>query len=154
KFSQAVGLAPQVPQSHHNLALALAKVGRTQEAIEHMQKAVALDPDLSASLLTLGGLYQSNGQIEQAIQTYQEFLKRFPRDSEATRIANLLKGLQSVSRTMGGARSQQGIDSGGGSDYLADVTRTGVWRWPDERMPIRVYIHSGSRLSGFKPDYQ
>ncbi len=159
-LSQAVGLAPDMPEAHHNLALALAKVGKPNDAIGHLEKVVAISPNLSSSWLTLGGLYQSTGQIDRAISTYKVFLQRFPQDSEAPKIANLARGLEKVSRDMGGgptgspvaASAEAGASTAG--DYLAEMTRQGVMRWPESRMPIRVFIHPAEAMPTYHPTYQ
>jgi tetratricopeptide (TPR) repeat protein len=151
KFSGALALAPAFSEAHHNLALALAKTGRTQEAIGHLQKAVELNPDLDPALLTLGGLYQSTGQIDLAIRTYKEFLRRFPADREAGKIANLVKGLEKVNQSMGGNPLADGNFAA--QDYVSEVTRAGFFRWPASRMPLAVYISSGEGVSSFRPEF-
>ncbi len=152
KFTAAVVLAPDLPAAHHNLAVALAKVGRLQEAIEQLQKVLTLDPNLSPALLTLGGLYQSTGQVNVAIQTYREFLRRFPKDSEAPKVANLVKGLEAVSAATAAA---PGADSprADSSDYLAEMLKNGTFRWPDMRMPIKIYVQRGENVPGFRPQF-
>lgn len=162
-LNQAVSLAPDMPEAHHNLALALAKVGKPNEAIGHLEKVVAISPNLSSSWLTLGGLYQSTGQIDRAIATYKIFLQRFPQDSEAPKIANLARGLEKVSRDMAGAQTGSppaaaagtgGLTAGEPEDYLAEMTRQGVMSWPDSRMPIRVFIHPVQAMPTYHPSYQ
>lgn len=151
KLLQAEQLAPEIPEVHHNLGLALAKVGRLPEAIEELKTALSMRDNIDSTWLTLGGLYQSIGQLDQAIKTYQEFLKRFPQNSEAHKITNLVKGLQ-------GERQKQlsvslfGLNSP--NDYYGDVTAQGKLRWPSTRMPLRIYLSPGEGTYAYQPNFQ
>lgn len=78
KLTKAAQLAPQVAEIRNNLGLALAKLGRNNEALTELEQAKALNPGLAATWMTLGGLYQSQGRVIEAINTYSEFLTRFP----------------------------------------------------------------------------
>jgi tetratricopeptide (TPR) repeat protein len=153
-LSRAVSLAPDMPEAHHNLALALAKLGKSDEAIAHLEKVVIIAPNLSSSLLTLGGLYQSIGRIDRAVATYKEFLRRFPQDSEAPKIANLARGLENVSRDMGAGATALTASSTSSADYLSEMTKQGVLSWPESRMPIRVFIHPVQAMPTFRPSFQ
>jgi tetratricopeptide (TPR) repeat protein len=42
---------------------------------------------------------------------------------------------------------------GPGGDYLADVTRQGVIRWPARRIPLKVFIADGNLIPGYRPGY-
>ena len=66
---QAEKMAPQMAEIHNNLGLALAKLGRNSEALQELEAAKQLKPELAATWLTLGGLYQSQGQVKEAIAT-------------------------------------------------------------------------------------
>jgi tetratricopeptide (TPR) repeat protein len=151
KLLEAEKLAPEIPEVHHNLGLALAKVGRLPEAIEELKTALTMRDNIDSTWLTLGGLYQSIGQLDQAIKTYQEFLKRFPNNSEAHKITNLVKGLQ-------GERQKQlnlslfGVNSP--DDYYGDVTAQGKLRWPSTRMPLRIYLAPGDGVYAYQPNFE
>ncbi len=59
---------------HHNLAITLEELGRTEEAIEHWEHVVALKPDLSTAWLALVKLLISLGYKERV----DEILNRMP----------------------------------------------------------------------------
>lgn len=151
KLSQAVDLAPELSEAHHDLGLALAKLGRLPEAIEQLRTTLTMRDDMDSTWLTLGGLYQSTGQLDEALKTYREFLKRFPGNSEAPKIVNLVKGLENEKKKQLAA-TQSGISTA--DDYLADVTAQGMLRWPSERMPLRVYISPGQGVYAYKDDFE
>ena len=177
KLKQAVTLAPDLPEAHHNLGLVLAKLGDVPGAIAEINRAIALKGDLDSSWLTLGGLHQSAGHIQEAIDTYKQFLNKFPNHPMHKKIGDLVSGLTNENRTMAAARQatealQPAVSAGSGqqpsltqaadqSDYVAEVTRAGVFRWPAARMPLKVYVHPGVKIdpasgkpSGFRDEFR
>ncbi|CAM6006184.1 unnamed protein product [Sphagnum balticum] len=49
--------------------------------------------------------------------------------------------------------SKNGI-ANGESDYLGDATQGGITRWPQSRMPIRVFIKTGTDVQGYRPNFE
>jgi predicted Zn-dependent protease len=43
--------------------------------------------------------------------------------------------------------------STGGSDYLADIARDGVYHWLPQRLPLRVFISAGHGVPGYQNHY-
>jgi hypothetical protein len=146
---KAEQLAPDMANIHTNLGLGLAKLGRSQEAIKELETAKSLDPDLAATYLTLGGIYQSQGQVNQAIDTYNEFVRRFPQHKDASKLASLVVGLKkeiaegSIHPGSGGANIQA-------DNYLQEMGSRAN-HWPQNKMPIRVFIRPGDNVPGYKP---
>ncbi|HEY9676430.1 MAG TPA: tetratricopeptide repeat protein [Drouetiella sp.] len=157
KLKQAIAIAPDFAEAHHNYALALAKLGDTPDAIDQLNQALRLKPSLETGWLSLGGLYQSSGNVDEAIKIYKSFLTRFPTSKDAPKISSLVQGLQkefsaettSTVRTLG----MTAPSNPSPKDYLGDVTRQGTMRWPSERLPIKVYMRAGVGVPGFQPKY-
>ncbi|MFX5660789.1 tetratricopeptide repeat protein, partial [Acinetobacter baumannii] len=63
-FAQAVKLGPNLPSGHVDYGIALGKMNKPTEAIRELQQAVQLDPNQPSAWLNLGGLYQTQGQID------------------------------------------------------------------------------------------
>lgn len=63
--------------AHSNLADALMKKGRLDEAIVHFQKAVEIFPNY-LSINTLGDAFMKNGQLDDAIVHFQKAIKIYP----------------------------------------------------------------------------
>lgn len=61
---------------HH--ALALDRLGKSQEAESSLDRAVALDPALDAALLYSGLLRERRGAVDAAAKNYLAYLKRHP----------------------------------------------------------------------------
>ncbi len=155
KLSRAVRMAPQIPESHHNLGIALAKMGRINEAIEELKHSISLKADNPASWLTLGGLYQSTGQLEMAIDAYGSFLTRFPGNAQAGKIAGLVAGLKGE---LARGLARQGVDGTeadqAADDYYEAVVSDARLRWPLEKMPLSVFIAPGAGNRGFQQQFR
>jgi Flp pilus assembly protein TadD len=59
---------------HTNLAIALQDLGRFDEAIQHFQEAVRLDPDNPVALHNLAAALQASGDLEGAESHYRAAL--------------------------------------------------------------------------------
>lgn len=174
ELKQVVQMVPSSAKAHHSFGLALAKVGDNQSAISEFKTAISLNPDLDAAWLTLGGLYQSVGKLDDALATYNEFLKRFDNPklrpdltTACTNVKNLAKGLEAEQQRLKVARDQtaqlrKGYLAGESStllnapaqsdsdDYIPEATRQGhIYRWT--KMPIKVYIADAKGVPGYKP---
>ncbi|MGH9553792.1 MAG: tetratricopeptide repeat protein, partial [Terriglobales bacterium] len=145
-----VQVAPQLADAHHDYGLALAKVGRSKEALQEFKTALQLDPQLANSWLSMGGLYQSSGQIADAIEVYKQFITRFPHSADTPKIAALVEALQKEFPQAAVDRTANSTES---ADYYADVTRGGAIRWKASSMPIKVFIKDGSNVAGYQPVY-
>ncbi len=72
-FREAVRLAPQMPEAHLDLGLALGRDGKLDEAIQSLQTSLRLNPKLSSAHMFLGiFLYQANRQKEASDELKQE----------------------------------------------------------------------------------
>jgi tetratricopeptide (TPR) repeat protein len=147
-LAQAVQLAPNLAEAHLDYGLALAKLSKSDDALQEFKLALNLNPGLDSAWLTMGALYQSSGQLANAIASYKEFLTRFPDNKDATKIASLEHALEKeylLSKPTGDGKDP--------NDYFAQVTRNGVVRWPKSRMPIKVYIASGTGVDNYSPHF-
>lgn len=149
-FRHAAKLAPEFPEVQHNLGIALAKVGKSKEAIVHLEKARKLNPKLASTWLSLGGLYQTEGRIYEALNTYKQYLSRFPNDPAAKKVSSLVKGLTSEAEAEGYTGSQKTQQE---DNYLNEITRRGVVRWSASKMPLHIYIKPGDGVPEYKPEY-
>ncbi|MBP9091554.1 tetratricopeptide repeat protein [bacterium] len=148
---QAEKLAPQMAEIHNNLGLAMAKLGRNNEALRELEAAKQLKPELAATWLTLGGLYQSQGQVNEAIATYSEFMQRFAGHKDASKIASLIAGLKKELAN-GTIPRYTPPDASSRDNYLGELAGH-LTRWPDSKLPIKVYIAPGKGVPGFLPQY-
>ncbi len=74
---------PRASIAHNNLAVLLMKEGRSDEAEEHVWRAVQLDPRSYEALTAQGSLFLENGMTQKAIESYSKALSIQPRYPEA-----------------------------------------------------------------------
>ncbi|HIA54540.1 MAG TPA: tetratricopeptide repeat protein [Candidatus Melainabacteria bacterium] len=150
-LTQAEQLAPELPEIQSNLGMALAKMGRTDEAIVHVEKAVALNPNLPAAEMTLGSLYQSVGRTQDAIRVFKDFQQRHPTSEHIKKIKGLLSMLESESKLQ---TKQPDGSVTGADDYFSSIGLSGsVTKWTQDHMPLKVYIAPTQGVVGYKPGY-
>jgi len=147
---QAEQMAPQIAEIHNNLGLAMAKLGKNTEALQELETAKQLKPELAATWLTLGGLYQSQGQVNEAVSTYSEFLTRFPGHKDAGKISSLVAGLKK--ELANGTIPRQTKQEVNKENYLGELVGH-LTRWPEAKLPIKVYITPGTGVAGYQPQY-
>ncbi len=82
-YRQALAFAPFHAAAHANLGSELAKSGRWEEAREHLETAVRLDPGLAAPQANLGIVFAAEGNYQEAQRYFEESLRLDPVQPEA-----------------------------------------------------------------------
>ncbi len=82
-YAEAVRLVPDDETAHFNLALALARLGRSKEARQHYLEALRLFPEYAEAHNNLGNLLASQGQLDQAIEHFNQAVKAAPDSASA-----------------------------------------------------------------------
>jgi len=84
-FEMAAGRArkesfrfPRSARAHANLGIALAKLGKIDDAIDELQEALSIDPNHLVAGLTVGRILVERGQTDEAKAVYQQLDERFP----------------------------------------------------------------------------
>jgi hypothetical protein len=77
-WSHALKHAPQDPRVHDNLSHALRDLDKIDEALEHAEIAVRLDPTFVTGLHNLGRLLQVSGDRVRAYQMFDRALRLVP----------------------------------------------------------------------------
>jgi TolB-like protein/DNA-binding winged helix-turn-helix (wHTH) protein len=115
---RAITLNPGYGAGHHNVALALALIGRNAEALTHIQRAHELDP-LSLIINTdFGWVYYLGHRYEEAVAQYQKALELDPSFTLAH--FDLALSYSALGRHEE-AISEMQKARGRGSDYLAGL---------------------------------
>jgi Flp pilus assembly protein TadD len=82
--------APDRPEMHCNLAIALVNVGRTAEALPPLYRAIELDPANIPAWSQLGEVYITLGDYRRAEMAYRRVVELTPKDGQALyRVAEL-----------------------------------------------------------------
>ena len=147
KLSQAATFAPDVAEIHNTYGFGLAKLGRTDEAQLELEKAVALKPSLGPAWMTLGGLYQSQGKVQKSLDTYTQFINRFPTHPDVNKVKAIVAGMKKEI-----AEGTLSVDAAAvtGDSYIKEL-KGALYHWPASSMPIKVYITPGAGTPGYKP---
>lgn len=145
-LQQASQLAPNVAEIHNNLGLGLAKLGRTDEAQTELEIATRLKPTLDVAWMSLGGLYQTQGKIKKSLETYGEFVSRFPGHPDVSKVKAIINGMNK--EIAEGVLSAEEV-SAPADNYLKEL-KGQIMKWPASRMPIKVFIASGAGVPGYK----
>jgi tetratricopeptide (TPR) repeat protein len=82
-WDDTVAKCPQNPRAHINLGIALARVGRTPEAIEHLERALQINPDLADAYYHLGLALVQLGRAQEAMNHWEHAVRINPDFAEA-----------------------------------------------------------------------
>lgn len=150
---RALQYAPTLSEAHTALGIALARLGKLDEATEQLRMAIADDPDAALPRLNLGGIYQSDGRLKDALNTFEQFLREFPDCREAESIAERVNMLRvEIER---GRESRRDHSSKSTNDnFLRNVKLKGAKRWASSAMPLKIYLSPGVGLKDFRPEYE
>ncbi len=88
-FAQVVERAPDNVSAHYNLAVIAERKGDVAAARTGYEKAYALDPEHTPTLLNLGKIYRLSGQFDQAIALYEKALALPGREFDVQLLNNL-----------------------------------------------------------------
>ncbi len=82
-FRHALAVTKNNYLAHNNLGIALAKNGRIDEAIQHFQEAIRLEPDFVYGHINLGKALDMKGQTDEEIGQFQEVIRLKPNFAKA-----------------------------------------------------------------------
>ncbi len=77
-LEKVIGQSPGVTAPYVNLAMAYARIGKTEPAERHLKTALALFPDHPAVSNEYGLLLRRNGRFTEAREIYEKALDSFP----------------------------------------------------------------------------
>ena len=81
KYEQAVAISPDQEDLHYNLAIALAKLGKTEDAKKHYEEALRIFPDYGEAHNNLGNLLMNENKLEEAIDQLREAVNSMPENA-------------------------------------------------------------------------
>ena len=78
KLTEAVRIAPDLPNAHYNLGVTLMGLNEEEQAEKHLEFVVVSKADYPHAWLALGQIRLNQGKYRQAVDTFVEALKRYP----------------------------------------------------------------------------
>ena len=101
-MGELVRTAPGSFVAHNNLAVALLRQGRFNEAVPHLQEVLRLNPNHARARFNLGVASLQRGDLRGAVAYFEEGLRRQPNDAAARNF--LGRTLLTLGRTREAAR--------------------------------------------------
>ncbi len=77
-YERTLKYATQSPRLYNDLALGYDKLGKHEEAIAALKKAVEIKPDYGEAYINLGSAYSDMGKYEEAIAAYRKAVEMKP----------------------------------------------------------------------------
>lgn len=140
-LEKAAYLAPRSAGIHCNLGLAYQNSGNINKAIGEFETALKLSTAMPEATLNLAGCYQSVGDNENAINWYGKYLEENPKSLQSKQVEDIMEALK---KSLG-----RGESDPHGPDYYSSISKEGIYRWAQERMPLRIYIEPGLDVVGY-----
>jgi protein O-mannosyl-transferase len=82
-WTHTLAYTSQSPVAHCNLGIALAAKGKLEEAVQHFNQALQLNPDDAKALNNLGKVLTTQGKFNEAMQHFERVLQLNPNDAKA-----------------------------------------------------------------------
>jgi predicted TPR repeat methyltransferase len=82
-FRKVVAMDPDHADAHQNLGNCLGRLGRLDEGLGSLRRALELRPRAASAYRYLGAMLYAHDRVEEAAQVYAAWLSRMPEDPEA-----------------------------------------------------------------------
>lgn len=151
KLVQAQEMAPDDPMINTALGKALVGIGKPEQGVSYLEKALTEDKKYSSAYMGLANAYESMGKYGKAADSFELFLKQRPADASPMH-KDKIKALRKqqafydrVSKLAGGMSS---------TDYFCFATADeGIRRWPSSSMPLTIQVDISNNLKALHPNF-
>ncbi|MGH9701750.1 MAG: tetratricopeptide repeat protein, partial [Candidatus Acidiferrales bacterium] len=118
---RAVELDPNFAMGYRGLAVAYGNVGQIETAQQYIQKAFELKDRASEreKFAIVSDYYSNNGQLDKAIESYQQYIQSYPRDNRPLlNLSIVYLGLGQFDKALGYALQSKDLAPGMANSYL------------------------------------
>ncbi|HEY9676395.1 MAG TPA: tetratricopeptide repeat protein [Drouetiella sp.] len=147
-FRSANELAPHEALILCNLGFALERDGQYDEALKDLTESIKINSNIPIAWVNLAGLYQSTGNLPKAIETYEEYLRKFPTDKNAADARGILDIIKQTNKQ--NAANNATPDS---PDYFLSVRKYGPEKWRLDQFPLKVFVSHGDPTHGYQENF-
>lgn len=147
-FQSVCDEQPKFAEAHAMLGFSLLRMGKLQEAAAELSKAHEIKPNQAMVLVNLGSVRQMQGQLPEAAELFQKYLRLYPKAEHVAKVSAMLATLDKEMK-----RRAVTPVSIGQKDYFAEATASGRAKWSSGKMPIAVCIQPPAGVKGFKDKY-
>jgi tetratricopeptide (TPR) repeat protein len=131
--------------AHGNLSYVLERTGHPEQAITEGKKALQFDPAGKETMYSIGIAYQDIGKFDDAISWLRRYVTL---ESDANSKDKANRFIQELADD----RSKLDPEANSKPDYLDQLlANDAVNMWPQDKMPLKVYISSGKGVFGYRP---
>ncbi len=142
-------------------AQALFDQGKPYAALEQVDMLVPLlraAPSVVSGWLICAKVYHRTNHLDKCLDCYDAYLKATADSDERQKYEALAAVIraQVQSERSRKDRSALSIPAGAANavDYFTYAVSDGLYRWPRERFPLRVYFAPAESISTYKPEYE
>lgn len=173
KYREAVQAYPQSLLALSGLAGCLFSQNKVYAALDQVNRMFSLlgqgpvlEPGANSttanmpisSWLLCAKIFHRTNHLDKCLYCYDAYLKVAPRSDEREQyeaLAAVIRSQVNQAKTKPNSSSIQNVVTvGGASDYFKDAVSQGLFRWPVERFPLKVYIVTGEALQSYRPEYE
>ncbi|MCC6979888.1 MAG: tetratricopeptide repeat protein [Candidatus Melainabacteria bacterium] len=157
RFREAIKLfeiaATEDPSSnsgciHGNLCYAYRMIGNSSRAVSEGKKALTFDPNDAGVVYNIAIAYQDQAKFDDSISYLRRYLTMESDGNRRTQAEQLISELLEDRKKLKSADNKL-------PDYMDVQKRNGrTWTFSSARMPLKVYMHPGTNVSGYKSIYR
>jgi len=130
---------------HCNLAFVLERTGQPEKAIEEANKSLKFNAKDKTTVYCLGIAYQDIGKFDEAITWLRKYMTLETDPERRSKAETLIQELDDDRVKLDPAANAK-------PDYLSQLrANNAVNQWPQEMMPLKVYIADNKDVPGYKP---
>ena len=87
-------VGPVVAKSYYDTGYEAYRSEEYHTAIENLKKAFQYDPENGEALYNLGNAYYKSGKTNEAVETFQQVIDKFPDTEKARKAANYIEEIK------------------------------------------------------------
>ncbi len=146
-YREAVQLDPTMGEAHVSLGLALLRGQNYEQALPELETGSKMKPDDKNVWMMLGEASSRLQKYQTSLYAFRQYLQLFPNGPYAQHAQESVSILEHTYF----ANPQSAEDNG---NYLADfATEKGLKKWNSNVLPLRIFINSDPRVTGYDPAF-
>ena len=149
KYHQVLAQAPDNAAALLGLGQCLYDMKRYYSALEPLDRAVTLSPMLADAWLYRARTFENMSKFEPAIADYKHYVSMVKDNDEKTKYSTLIDLLQAQANS----KNSNSKPVATGHNYLAEVTASGLNRWPGKTCLLSYYVEAPDAVPGYKAEY-
>ena len=149
KFKACTQLFPDFADAHCAYGAVLKQEHDYDAAIRELKQGVQLKPNMPTGWRNLANCYVAAGRLTEGRDAYNKYLSLQPSDPDVASVKALLLTLPQERRQQASSEPPSHSD-----DYLSDAATSGVVRWQQAKMPIRVYITPADSVPFYRKSFK